>query len=55
MYKYIYLYIQIIYIYIQIYIYTNSNIMVVNKNGINPGDHPGPRHTRRIKPSRNNI
>ena len=26
-----------------------------NKNDVNPGGHPGPRHTRRTKPSRNNI
>ena len=34
---------------------TNYNIMVSNKNDVNPGDHPGPRHTRRTKPSHNNI
>ena len=34
---------------------TNYNIMVSNKNDVNPGGHPGPRHTRRTKPSRKNI
>ena len=34
---------------------TNYNIMASNKNDVNPGGHPGPRHTRRTKPSRNNI
>ena len=26
-----------------------------NQNDINPGGHPGPRHTGRTKPSRKNI
>ena len=34
---------------------TNYNIMVSNKNDVNPGGHPGPCHTRRTKPSRKNI
>ena len=34
---------------------TNYNIMVSNKNDLNPGGHPGRRHTRRTKPSRKNI
>ena len=67
---YIYIYINIyIYIYIS-YIYdvftrqssvenyyqrTNYNIMVSNKNEVNPGGHPGLRHTRRTKPSCKNI
>ena len=33
----------------------NYNIMVSNKNDINPGGHPGPHHTRRTKPSCKNI
>ena len=24
---------------------TNYNIMISNKNDVNPGGHPGPRHT----------
>ena len=28
---------------------TNYNIMVSNKNDVNPGGHPGPRHTCRTK------
>ena len=27
---------------------TNYNIMVSNKNYVNPGGHPGPRHTLRL-------
>ena len=34
---------------------TNYYIMVSNKNDVNPGRHPGPRHTRRTKPSHKNI
>ena len=34
---------------------TNYNVMVSNKNDVNPGGYPGPRHTRRTKPSGNNI
>ena len=34
---------------------TNYNIMISNKNEVNPGGHPGPRHTRRTKPSHKNI
>ena len=34
---------------------TNYNIMVSNKNDVNPGGHPGPRHTCRTKPSCKNI
>ena len=34
---------------------TNYNIMVSSKNDVNPRGHPGPRHTRKTKPSRKNI
>ena len=34
---------------------TNYNIMVSDKNDVNPGGHLGPRHTRRTKPSRKSI
>ena len=30
---------------------TNYNVTVSNKNDVNPGGYPGPRHTRRTKPS----
>ena len=31
------------------------NIMVPNKNDVNPGGHPSPRHARRTKSSLENI
>ena len=37
------------------YQHTNCNTMVLNKNDVNPGRHPGLRHTRRTKPYRKNI
>ena len=30
---------------------TNYNIMVSNKNDVNPGGHPGPRHTKQSHPT----
>ena len=37
------------------YQHTNYNIIVSNKNDVNPERHQGPRHKRRTKPSRENI
>ena len=37
------------------YQWTKDKIMVSDKNDVNPGGHPGPRHTFRTKPSRKNI
>ena len=34
---------------------TNYKIIVSDKNDAKPGGHPGPRHTRRTKPSRKKI
>ena len=63
-YIYIYIYINISYIYNvftrqssveNCYQRTNYNIMVSNKNEVNPGGHPGLLHTCRTKPSCKNI
>ena len=34
---------------------TNYNIIVSNKNDVNPGGRPGLRHTRETQPSRKKI
>ena len=43
------------YQYSEIHVFTRQSSLVSNKNDVNLGGHPGPRYTRRTKPSHKNI